>query len=297
MARITRGTFQNKIAIVTGGASGIGEALSTELARRGAVVIVADIDDERAARLASEINNGKGRAVAATIDVSNSLEIEKLVEDVVKEHGRLDFMFNNAGISIVGEVRDMSLEHWKKIVDVNLMGVIYGTSAAYRVMIKQGDGHIVNTSSGLGLMPAPLTVAYSSTKTAIVALSHALREEAVGLGVRVSVACPGFVSTDIHRSAIYLRFNTGENEARDRSWMMTPVDAANRILQGTVRNRRTILFPFSSRLHFLADRLLPGIYGRYNRRMVAGFRMIREAVSGEEEETDPCGEAGGTQDS
>lgn len=251
-------------------------ALCTELARRGAIVIAADINAEGAAGLASEISDGGGRAEAATVDVSHPHEVEKLVTDVASHHGRLDFMFNNAGITIVGEVRDMSLEHWKKIVDVNLMGVIYGTVAAYPVMIEQGYGHIVNTSSGFGLVPTPIGTAYSSTKSAIIALSHALREEAAGLGVRVSVVCPGFVHTDIHRSAVVLRIDPEQLAARGFSWMMTAPAAANRILEGTVRNQRTVIFPFSARLFYLAYRLLPGIFGRYHRLAVSRFRKIRE---------------------
>lgn len=284
MARDSQDKFQNKIAIVTGGASGIGEAICADLTRRGATVIVADVDAAGAARVASEICGDNGCASAATVDVSKASDLETLVKDVAAEHGRLDFMFNNAGISMVGEVRDMSVEQWRKIVDVNLMGVVHGTSAAYPVMIQQGDGHIVNAGSILGLIPLPISTAYSATKAAIVAFSHALRVEAANLGVRVSVVCPGFVDTGIYHAAEGLGFDSEQMPEQDNSWMMTPAEAAKQILQGTAANRRTIVFPFSARLSHWGDRLRPGIFARSHRKLVDGFRELRDAA--EETSTD-----------
>jgi short-subunit dehydrogenase len=104
-------------------------------------------------------------------------------------------MLNNAGIALGGEVRDMDLEHWRRILDVNLWGVIHGTTAAYQVMVKQGFGHIVNTASLGGLIPEPMATAYATTKHAVVGLSTSLRAEAAELRVKVSVVCPGFVQT------------------------------------------------------------------------------------------------------
>ena len=145
-------SFQNQIAIVTGGASGIGRALCEELTRRGAVVAVADINYEGAQAVASAIAANGGRATAALLDVTRAENVERLVEDTVRTHGRLDYMFNNAGIGVAGEVRDLSLDHWRKCIDINLWGVIYGTTVAYAAMLRQGSGHIVNTASAAGLI-------------------------------------------------------------------------------------------------------------------------------------------------
>ncbi|MCP4591902.1 MAG: SDR family oxidoreductase, partial [bacterium] len=206
--------FQAKIAIVTGGASGIGQALCKELARRGAAsVVVADVNAEVAREVAEAITTAGGRARAAELDVTQAEAVQALVEQTVSEHGRLDYMFNNAGIAIEGEVRDMTLDQWRRIVDVNLWGVIYGTTSAYRVMVGQGFGHIVNTSSGAGLAPVALGTAYSATKHAVVGLSTLLRAEGAGLGVKVSVVCPGAIRTGIVDASVYV---TDVKDALDR---------------------------------------------------------------------------------
>src|ERR1700693_5234198 len=127
-------SFHNSVAIVTGGASGIGRALCEELARRGAIAVVADIDYAGAQAVASAINAIGGRASAALLDVTRAADVARLVDDTARAPGRLDYMFNNAGIGVAGEVRDLSLDDWLKCIDINLWGVIYGTTAAYAAM-------------------------------------------------------------------------------------------------------------------------------------------------------------------
>ena len=149
-------SLAEKVAIVTGGGSGIGEAVCLELARRGARVVVADIDGDGAKRVAAAVAEGGGRATASRADVSQERDIRRLVQETAAAYGRLDYQFNNAGIAIGGDARDLTLDQWRRVLDVDLYGVLYGTLAAYPIMAGQGFGHIVNTSSAAGLVPTPL---------------------------------------------------------------------------------------------------------------------------------------------
>jgi NAD(P)-dependent dehydrogenase (short-subunit alcohol dehydrogenase family) len=264
--------LHNQVAIVTGGASGIGRALCEELARQGAVAVVADINAEGAQAVAASIAAQGGRAVAAPLDVTRAEDVERLVEETVRDHGRLDFMFNNAGIGVGGEVRNLSLDHWRKAIDINLWGVIYGTAAAYAAMLRQGSGHIVNTASAAGLVGEPGLIPYSVTKSAVVALSTALREEAAGFGVRVTVVCPGFVDTAIYENAIGIRVDKDEFLRKLPVRLVPAPDAAGKILRGVERNQSIVVFPFYARLLWWLVRIHPGILGGLRRRMLANLR-------------------------
>jgi NAD(P)-dependent dehydrogenase (short-subunit alcohol dehydrogenase family) len=188
-------TFEGAVAIVTGGASGIGRALAEALARRGARVVMADLQAELAEEVAARIRENGGQATAEELDVTDFPATNRLVESMFQTWGRLDYIFNNAGIGIVGEARLYELEDWYRVLDVNLRGVVHGVQAAYPIMLRQRFGHIVNTASVAGLFPYPLLVGYSATKHAVVGLSTSLRIEAAAAGVRVSVLCPGAVRT------------------------------------------------------------------------------------------------------
>lgn len=267
--------FKDKVAIVTGGASGIGRAVCEELGRREASVTVADIDADGAAQVASAIDAAGGRARATHLDVSREEAVSKLIEETAAEHGRLDYIFNIAGIGIGGEVRDMRLEDWRPIIDVNLYGVLYGTLTAYRIMVGQGFGHIVNMASTYGLVPAPGEAAYGTTKHAVVGLSTSLRAEAEDLGVKVSVVCPGFVDTAIWKRSPILNVDRDEALSQLPFRMMPTAKAAKVILRGVVRNRAFIVFPLHARITWWIYRLCPALLAPIGRKAVRSFRAIR----------------------
>ena len=257
------GAFEGRVAIVTGGASGIGRALCTALGRRGAHVVVADLDEAGAQATAASISDAGGRARAERLDVTDAGAVRALVEETARREGSLDLFVNNAGIMIGGEIRDMSAEHWRRIVDVNLWGVVNGVCAAYPIMIRQGSGRIVNVASGAGLVPNPLSAAYAMTKHAVVGLSLSLRPEAAGLGVGVSVVCPGYVDTAIFDSGVSLAGpSLREQVSRGPLRHYPAAKAANTILRGVARDRAVIVFPFHMHAMLWASRLAPWIVRR-----------------------------------
>ena len=204
--------FAGKVAIVTGGGMGLGRALCRELARQGATVIVADIAGDMADQVATQIEQSGGKARAAQIDVSNNDDVSGLVDQTVADLGRLDYMFNNAAIVIGGDARDLTVQQWDRVLAVNLHGVLYGTLAAYRVMVQQGHGHIVNVSSLSGLISQPGNAPYCTAKHALVGLSLSLRFEGADLGVKVSCVCPGDMKTDIYKNMTVVNMKVDTEE-------------------------------------------------------------------------------------
>lgn len=267
--------ISNAIAIVTGGASGIGRSLCRALASSGAIVVVADRNRAGADGVAREISLAGGRARAVTLDVTDGAAVEKLVAVTVKAQGRLDIMINNAGIVTVGEVRDMEVRHWREIIDVNLMGVIHGTTAAYRVMVGQGNGTIVNVSSAAGLYGEPTAAAYTASKHAVTGLTISLRAEAAGLGVRVCLACPGYVATPIYDAAEVIRADGKALFGAIPFKMMDPDTAARKIIRGMVKNRAYTVFPFGAKLFWWISRLSPALVVKLGEGFAIGFRKLR----------------------
>jgi NAD(P)-dependent dehydrogenase (short-subunit alcohol dehydrogenase family) len=271
--------FKDKVAIVTGGASGIGRALCEELGQRKAHVIVADINVEGAEKVAAGITLAGGLAGGVHLDVTQAENVRKLVEQTAAEEGHLDFMFNNAGICVLGEMRDMDLEHWQRLVDVNLWGVVYGTMAAYEVMLRQGFGHIINAGSADGLIPFPMMAAYSATKHAVIGLSTGLRGEAAGLGVKVSVTCPGLIRTPMQEMSTMVT-KLRDEEALRRQFLQLPVgmeapQCARIILRGVERNRGIIVVTAFARINWWLYRLHPALIKLFNNTWVRTIRTHR----------------------
>ncbi|HUH72589.1 MAG TPA: SDR family oxidoreductase [Mycobacterium sp.] len=266
------GCFEDKVAIVTGGGAGIGEAVCRELARRGALVTVADINGDDAERVTTTIASSGGRAQACRVDVADEQDIRRLVEQTAAAHGRLDYLFNNAGIAIGGDARDLTSDQWRRVLDVDLYGVLNGTVAAYPIMARQGSGHIVNISSATGLLPQPLNAPYCTAKHAVVGLSLSLRLEGADLGVKVSAVCPGYVRTNIYQNVLLVNMPR-EEAARKPVKMIEPSQAAVTILDGVARNRALIIFPGYVRWAWRGYRLFPRAIERV---FVLRMRQLRK---------------------
>ena len=257
--------FKGKVVIVTGGASGIGQAVCEALCRRGAQVIIADINDTLAQELALAIGATGGRAQAAYLDVANHDLVQKLVTDTVSQYGRLDYMFNNAAATATrGELLGLPIEPWQRAIDVNLLGVVYGSIAAQAVMAKQGFGHIVNIGSIAGLVSFPTSIPYGATKAAVVNLSVALRIESADLGVKVSVVCPG----PIHA------------EQREHVKLIGVERAAELMLKGILQNKAIIVFPMFARILYSLYRLSPSLLFPIGRKLMRSYRAKHKGATG-----------------
>lgn len=253
-------TFQQAVAIVTGGGSGIGVALARELLARGAArVVLADIRLDAAQAAARELGD---RATAAVLDVRDAAAFRALVDEVAAREGRIDHLFNNAGVAILGPAERHTPDDWKLVLEVNLHGVVNGVQAAYPRMIAQGFGHIVNTASIAGLTPLPLIVPYVASKHAIVALSRALRVEARDHGVRVSALCPGIVNTPLFTHGAVRTARPASDEVV-RSWKVgvktiAPEVFARAALDGVAKNRELVHVPRAQGFLVWLLRCLPG---------------------------------------
>jgi len=249
--------FKNKTAIVTGGASGMGESVCRKLGAFGANVIVADVQAQKADAVAAQIRATGGKAKSCVLDVTDKDAVYRLVEDTAREYGSLDYMFNNAGVHVIGEIRDMSPAQWEKVIQINAMGPLHGTLAAYAVMLRQGKGHIVNTASLAGIIDQPLTVAYNMTKHAVAGLSLSLRAEAAGLGVSVSLVCPGVVKTPLYDTSPCVGANMQDVMGMLPVRACTPDKAADYILKGVAKNKAVILFPLHAHVLWWMYRAAP----------------------------------------
>ncbi len=271
--------FKDKTAIVTGGASGIGQALCRKLGEYGAIVTVADINEIGARETAKQITARGGRAKAVRLDVTRQGDIVKLFRTAAEKHGSLDYVFNNAGISIIGDERDKTWKDWERIININFNGVLWGTIAAYEIMSKQRSGHIINTSSMAGFVPAPTQAAYGCTKHAIVGLSVSLRIEAADLGVKVSVVCPGVVDTPHFDNAAMIKVAKEEVMKSMPEFIRADAgSAAMVILRGVKKNRPYIIFPFHSRAAWWIGRILPTALDIWARYHMKNFRKYRAAT-------------------
>ena len=192
-------TYKNKVALITGSGQGIGRALSIKLAQFGAVVICSDRNIKYAQDTVNKIydsNIGNFKAVARELDVTNTKQLSALMNWLIGSYKRIDYLFNNAGVNLGGEIRDFSEHHWRDVLDINLFGHIQCATQAYKQMITQKMGHIVNVTSISGILDyTPLSSPYSVSKHGAVAFSKALELEAKDFNIKVTTICPGSVKT------------------------------------------------------------------------------------------------------
>lgn len=187
--------IQGKVVLITGASSGIGEASARLLAQQGAKVVLGARRTDRLEKVAAEIRKAGGAAEVKTLDVTNRADVAAFAAFAIEKFGRIDVMFNNAGVMPLSPMNALKVEEWDNMVDVNIRGVLYGIAAVLPVMEKQGGGHIINTASVAAHWVGPTAAVYCGTKYAVWAISDGLRQESKT--VRVTVISPGVVETEL----------------------------------------------------------------------------------------------------
>ncbi|MGI5376668.1 SDR family oxidoreductase [Streptomyces sp. CA-251387] len=258
--------FGGQLVLVTGAGSGIGRATAYAFAEAGARVVAVDRDAESAARTA-ELSRliGAPEAWAETVDVSDEQAMEKLAEKVATEYGVVDVLVNNAGIGLGGSFFDTTPEDWKKVLDVNLWGVIHGCRLFGKQMAERGQGgHIVNTASAAAYQPSKALPAYSTSKAAVLMLSECLRAELAGQGIGVTAICPGFVNTNITSTAHFAGVDAEEEKRRQKKSARLyglrnypPEKVADAILRAVVRGDAVVPVTPEARGAYLMSRFTP----------------------------------------
>ncbi|KMS68098.1 short-chain dehydrogenase [Streptomyces viridochromogenes] len=258
--------FGGQLVLVTGAGSGIGRATAYAFAEAGARVVAVDRDAEAAARTA-EMSRliGAPEAWAETVDVSDEQAMEKLAAKVAAEYGVVDVLVNNAGIGLSGSFLDTTPEDWKKVLDVNLWGVIHGCRLFGRQMAERGQGgHIVNTASAAAFQPSKVLPAYSTSKAAVLMLSECLRAELAGQDIGVTAICPGIVNTNITSTARFAGVDAEEEKRRQKKSARLyglrnypPEKVADAILRAVVRGEAVVPVTPEARGAYLMSRFTP----------------------------------------
>ncbi len=261
-----------KIAVVTGGAKGIGRAVALRLAGEGVDIVLADFDDAGLAATELEVRALGRRALSVHMDVRAKADFERLLATTLREMGGCQVLVNNAGVFHAGRLLDASDAQISRVLDTNLWGVIHGSRVFGKHFVSQGEGQIVNVASGAGLMGAPGMTSYSTSKFGVIGFSEVLRWELAPAGVGVTHVCPGIVRTGITKAQ-----GVGLEHVDIDSLLRLapgPERLAHKIVRAIRKNRARVVFGFESRL-FLLLRLLPyGVADRFGRLMAKQAMVV-----------------------
>jgi short-subunit dehydrogenase len=273
-----RGIFEGRAALVTGGAAGIGKALCEALAAAGADVWLTDRDGAaaHAAAAALQAQAPAGTVRAQALDVTDAVAFAKAARTVQETSGLpVDFLFNNAGMGLAGEVHETRPEDWRRVMEVNLWGVLNGVEAVYGGMRARGRGWIVNVASGAALVPRPGMAAYAASKAAVLALSVSMRAEAAAQGVKVCCVCPGPVATDITRTTTYRGVDPARLLKKAPVKGISAQACAREALDGVAQDRAIIPITGILKVEWLLYRLCPPLVDRLSALRARAFRESR----------------------
>ena len=260
--------FNNKVAVITGAASGIGRSLAIQLAARGCRLALADVDREGLSETRSLLAASVPSCTTHLLDVADRDAFEAFADDVVREHGTVNLLFNNAGVTLVDRVESLRYEDFEWVMNINFWGVVYGTKAFLPHLQAADQAHIINISSLFGLMATPNQAAYNASKFAVRGFTEALKMEMSGSHVNVTCVHPGGIRTGIARNS---RFGLqGESITKDdlaaafeKAAKTTADEAVGKIIRGIEKNKRRILIGPDARWGDFFVRMFPGSYEKY----------------------------------
>lgn len=271
-------SFENKVAAITGAGSGIGRALALELAAQKCALSLSDVNETGLAETARLLQGTGVKVTTAKVDVSKLDQMQAWAKRTVKDHGKVNLVFNNAGVAVAGTVEGLSYEEYEWITNINFWGVVYGTKEFLPHLKASGDGHVINISSVFGLFAQPTQSAYNATKFAVRGFTESLRQELDMARNGVSATCvhPGGIKTNIARSARTnesMRAITGGDPQKatadfEKMFRTTAQEAARTILAGVRRDARRVLIGNDARAADLMQRLLPTAYQKLVTRAV-----------------------------
>jgi len=235
--------YKNKVVLIVGGASGIGAGIAKTLSDFKATIIIADRDYKKASLLASEI--GK-QSTAEEVDVANPESVRCLFERCTVRHLKIDMLINCAGIVAVGDATEFTDKEWQHVMAINLMGTIYTSMSAFRLMQNHNAGQIVNFSSGAALTSSRINLPYATSKWGVMGFTLGLRNEGIEKNIKISVICPGYIHTSMNKSA-----------NQNLPFYIKPISvecAVKIILNGVEKNKAVIVFPLYQRVIWFLER-------------------------------------------
>ena len=248
--------MKNKVVIITGASSGIGEACALAFAKKGANVVIAARNTEKLNTVAEEIIKIGVGVLAVKCDVSVKSDCQNLIDETLKKFNKIDVLINNAGISMRAIFNEMELEVLEKVMDINFYGTVYCTKFALPHILKN-KGSVVGVSSIAGYLGLPARTGYSASKYAMQGFLDALRTENLRTGLHVMVACPGFTASNIRNTALSADGSSQGETPRDEGKMMTAEEVANHIVSGVIKRKRTLVLTTEGKLAVFLGKLFP----------------------------------------
>ncbi len=261
--------FTNKVAAINGAGSGMGRALAESLASRGCHVAISDVDEKGLAATAERLGSSTSVKVSShLVNVAERQQVEQFARDTVAEHGKVNMIFNNAGVSLTDSVEHMKYEDFEWLMNINFWGVVYGSKAFLPYFHDVDEAQVINTSSIFGVIAVPSQSAYNASKFAVRGFTYAMRQEHIETNIGVSCVQPGGVKTNIVKSSRYV---TPDNTAPTKEEFITRFEemanltseqAAEQILRGVLANKAQILVGRDAKTAAVVERIAPVGYQR-----------------------------------